>query len=495
MSENTGLSKSKYLSGIACPKILWMDENMPDLAENTASDATLRNGKQVGEVARNYFGEHTLVEFSYDKKIMCAQTVSLMESGADNIAEASILYDGLYCAVDILHKDEDGWDIVEVKSATEIKPEYLDDMAFQLYVLEKSGLKINKVYNMHVDNTYVRQGELDLQALFALEDCTGEVRLRKYDVEGNVRMIRQYLEQTAEPEQIVGLCCLPSEGCPYRQYCMAGVPTPSVFDIRRLDKKRMVELYNDGIVTFDDVLNHQVKLSAKQMLQVETAAEHLPDTIDENAIIEFLNTLRYPLYHLDFETFQQAIPEFDGQKPYDQLPFQYSLHIEYADGRLEHKEFLAKEGTDPRRAIAESLCNDIPLGVCSLAYNMSFEKTRLKELAALFPDLSDNLLDISDNMHDLMVPFQKCHYYKESMQGSYSIKYVLPSLYPNDPELDYHSLEGIHRGDEASEAFATLAFHSPAEIEEIRRNLLKYCGLDTYAMVKVLAKLREVVGA
>ncbi len=215
---------------------------------------------------------------------------------------------------------------------------------------------------------------------------------------------------------------------------------------------------------------------------------------DIDAIKKFLPTLSYPIYHLDFETFQQAVPEFIGCHPYEQIPFQYSLHVEYEDGRLEHFAFLAKEGEDPRRALAEQLVKDIPMGVCSAAYNMSFEKTVLKHLAEEFPDLSGQLMDIHDNMHDLMIPFQKQYYYSKAMQGSYSIKYVLPALWPDDPELDYHNLEGVHNGSEASAAFADMANHTPEEIEQMRENLLKYCGLDTYAMVKVLKKLKEIAG-
>ena len=175
-----------------------------------------------------------------------------------------------------------------------------------------------------------------------------------------------------------------------------------------------------------------------------------------------------------------------------QIPFQYSLHIEYEDGTLEHREFLAEAGTDPRRAVAESLCNDIPDNVCLLAYNMGFEKRVLKNLAKQFPDLSAHLMNIRKNLKDLAEPFQQKWYYTRGFGGKYTIKRVLPTLFPDDPELDYHNLEGVHHGGEASAAFATMASHTPEEIEVIRKNLLKYCGLDTYAMVKILQKLREV---
>ena len=187
---------------------------------------------------------------------------------------------------------------------------------------------------------------------------------------------------------------------------------------------------------------------------------------------------------------QPAIPQFKGTKPYQQIPFQYSLHIQYKPcGPVDHKEFLAVSGQNPLRDIAEALVRDIPFGACSIAYNKGFEQPRLKELAELFPDLADHLLSIRDNMVDLDVPFRKKNYYTKAMQGSYSIKYVLPALFPNDPELDYHSLEDVHNGGEAMTIFPKIQFMEPKEQARVRANLLKYCCLDTYAMVKVLGKL------
>lgn len=173
--------------------------------------------------------------------------------------------------------------------------------------------------------------------------------------------------------------------------------------------------------------------------------------------------------------------------------FQYSLHyIEHEGGELKHTEFLAYPGADPRRALAEQLCKDIPKGVCTTAYNMGFEKGRIKGLAEIFPDLADHLMDIHDHIEDLMIPFQKKYYYTKAMQGSYSIKYVLPALFPDDPTLDYHNLEGVHNGSEASATFKKMANMDKPELETYRKYLLKYCGLDTFAMVKVWEKLNEV---
>ncbi len=491
--DKCGLSKSKYCNGVQCPKILWMQRNMPEESTGDSQEVILDNGIEVGKLARGYFGDYKLVEDDETKPNMVLDTKELMSRGTENIAEASFIYDGLYCAVDILHKNNDGWDIVEVKSSTEVKEIYKEDVAFQYYVLNKSGVNVKNAFLMHINNKYVRYGELDLKGLFSIEDLTLEAKSRFDCVSNNIDAIRAIAMEKEEPDIDLDVYCFKPYKCSFKQYCFRKIPSPSIFDISGLYDKNKVSYYRQGIISFDDISKNVVKLNDKQRKQVDFSLKHLPDYINKSKIQGFLNTLSYPLYHLDFETFQHAIPEWDGEKPYMQIPFQYSLHIEYEDGRLEHKEFLGKEGEDPRRAIAERLCEDIPIGVCSLAYNMSFEKTRLKELAELFPDLKDHLLDIRNNMKDIMDPFKAGDYYSEAMQGSYSIKYVLPALYPNDPELDYHNLDEVHNGSEASAAFLSLARKTPEEISSIRANLLKYCGLDTYAMVKVLQKLKEVI--
>jgi len=202
--------------------------------------------------------------------------------------------------------------------------------------------------------------------------------------------------------------------------------------------------------------------------------------------------LTYPIYHLDFETFQQAIPEFKGISPFMQIPFQYSLHIEHEDGKLEHHEFLADDSVDPREELAKKLCNDIPRDVTVLTYNKHFEKGVIKKLASEYKEYSSHLLAISDNIKDLMAPFQKKQYISPSMMGSYSIKYVLPALVP-DMKDAYESLEGVQNGTDAMSAFATLSSLDTDEKQKMRSSLLEYCKLDTLAMVKILEELKRVV--
>ena len=228
-------------------------------------------------------------------------------------------------------------------------------------------------------------------------------------------------------------------------------------------------------------------------LQIKHEMQDLESHVNREGIKEFLDTLWYPLYFLDFETTQSIIPEFVGTKPYAQIPFQYSLHyIEREGGELHHKEFLAVSGENPLRGISERLCEDIPEDACVIVFNKRFERGRLGELASYFPDLSKHLNKIKGNIRDLMIPFRKGYYYNRKMEGSHSIKKVLPAIFPDDPSMDYHNLEGVHNGGEAMDLFPKIKDLPEEEQIIARKNLLKYCELDTYATVKIWQELTRV---
>ena len=231
----------------------------------------------------------------------------------------------------------------------------------------------------------------------------------------------------------------------------------------------------------------------KRQRQLEYYLQDKGTYIEKENIQEYLKQLSYPLYFLDFETMKSVIPKYIGTKPYQQIPFQYSLHyIEKEGGELKHKEFLGISGTDPRREIAEQLIKDIPMNVCVTAYNKSFECGRIKELAEAFPDLATHLLNIKDNIVDLIDPFRAGYYYNKLMGGSFSIKSVSPAINPGDPSLDYHNLDEIHNGGEAMTIFPKIKDMPPEQQEITRHNLLKYCELDTLSMVKVWEELVRV---
>jgi len=307
---------------------------------------------------------------------------------------------------------------------------------------------------MHINNKYERIGGLEIQKLFAVEDCTEEVKEKQKDLYANIKRIKEIAGADAEPDIPMGKHCDEPYACPYKSYC-AG-------------EEERADIEEGG------------------------AEYEKPPAVDKRAIRAFLDTLSYPLYFLDFETFKETIPSYDRERPYMTIPCQYSLHIQAREGaEPEHREFLAEAGTDPRRLIAERLCADIPKGVCVLAWYMSFEKTRIKELADLFPDLAPHLMAIHGNIKDLIEPFKKHAWYSGAQEGSNSLKKVVPAMFPNDPELNYDDLDLIHSGGEAMDAFADLPNKSDEEQKRVRAALLAYCRLDTLVMVKILQKLYE----
>ena len=489
------LSKSKYCSGVQCPKMLWLKKNKPEAFDDSVMrEAVLQTGSEVGDLAMGLFGAFVEVPFD-DLGEMIETTEKLLAAGTPVIAEASFSYEGLFCSVDIL-KNLGGRrvELCEVKSSTTEKEIYFHDIAYQYYVLTQLGFAVERACLVHINNKYVRRGALDLQQLFHVADLTEQVRVMQAEVEENLDRIEDYLSREDEPSDDIGPQCFSPYDCGFWGYCTRCLPKPNVFDVAALQKNKMFECYREGIVSFAD-LTACGRLNAKQRQQVEHELGGCPPAIDEDAIRQFLSRLSYPLYFLDFESFQPAIPLYDESRPFEQIVFQYSLHyIEREGGALQHREFLAYPGEDPRRKLAEQLCRDIPRDVCTTAYNMTFEKGRIKELAALYPDLAEHLMNIHDHIVDLMIPFRQRDYYCRAMQGSYSIKYVLPALFPDDPSLDYHNLEGVQNGGDASAVFGKMADMAPDELALWRGRLLKYCGLDTFAMVKVWEKLNEAIG-
>ena len=453
MAVSTALSKSLYCLGVQCPKMLWLKKHKPDLFDDsTMNQAVLETGSEVGDLAMGLFGPFTEVKKDDESK-MIFETERLIAAGEKTIAEASFAYDGLFCSVDILKNLGDKkFELYEVKSSTEVHDIYLHDVAYQVYVMEKCGFSVQKASLVYINNKYIRGKELETDKLFAIEDLTDTVRQMQTEVKDRIAELKACISTTEEPVLKLGKYCFSPYDCGFWKYCSKDLPSPNVFDVSSMQTRTKFKYYDQGIISFEDLLK-KADLNAGQKLQIQHALADLADYIETDKVRAFLDTLSYPLYFLDFESFQPAIPIYENSWPFEQITFQYSLHYyEEKGGELKHKEFLAEAGKDPRRELAEKLCEDIPLNVCTLAYNMQFEKTRIKELSKLYPDLADHLMNIHDNIIDLMIPFQQKQYYTKAMQGSYSIKYVLPALFPNDPSLDYHNLEGVHNGSEASAA-------------------------------------------
>lgn len=508
------LSKSRYTLFSQCPKAVWLRTYKPEMAEvDEALQARFEKGNEVGDKAMGLFGDFKEVtvkkaDGSLDLTKMMELTQQYMAEGVENICEASFNYEGNYCAVDVLHKEKDGWAIFEVKSTSfpmfnekKTKLEkYAPDIAYQKWVLTQCGIHVTGTYLVCLNSDYVREGDLDIEQLFVTKDMSELVENEYLKVPARVSQAMKVINNETEPDIDIDKQCDKPYHCAFFNYCKEqhGVPTPSVFDVygghigcKKEDSfyiSQKLKLYHEGKMSFEDIKDEPLR--HVQRLQVEGKP-----FIDKKGIREFLNTLSYPLYFLDYETMQDPIPQFSGVKVYAQITFQYSLHIKRSEtADYEHTAFLAESnGQDPRRALAEQLCKDIPKDVCILAYNKKFEENRTKELAALYPDLADHLLNIARNIKDLLDPFQAGYYYLPAMGGSFSIKKVLPALFPGEPELDYHNLdERVQNGGDAMTIFPKMLKMSPEEVQSVRTALLEYCKLDTWAMVKVWQKLIEV---
>lgn len=487
-SRPTGLSKTLLLKGLQCPKALWLAKHPPafEFPPQPDLEARFAAGHQVGELAQQLFPGGVEVPFAgLSVAAQVARTAELVESGRRVIYEASFAFDGIFVKVDILVKAGDGWQIHEVKMGTSVKPVNLDDVAIQYHVLTGCGLPLSGAFLVHINNQYVRQGPIDVPQLFTGEDVMDEVLARQPQLPGIVADLRETLVGE-EPGIDIGPHCSDPYDCDFIPYCWQHVPDNSIFALRGNGVKKW-DLYRRGIVDFADIPLAELNANQRQQVVATLQQEH---SIDPAGVRTFLDTLWYPLCHLDFETCNAPIPLFDGTRPYQQVPFQYSIHVQDAPGAApRHHEYLARPGVDPRRELSEQLLAAIPANACVLTYNQAFEKGVLRELAARFPDLAPAIEARLANVRDLMVPFRRRDVYRWRMNGSYSIKEVLPAMVP---ELSYQGM-AIGDGQAAMDAYHRMcALEDGEALEQLRRALLAYCRMDTLAMVRILGELEQL---
>jgi len=480
------LSKSLYTRGLQCRKSLYLDRHRPELraAPSSELEALWKSGHEVGDFAQMLFPGGVIVPFDgMTRDEQLAKTREEIDRGTKAIYEAAFSYNGVFVKADIIVRNRGYWDLYEVKSATSVKEHYWDDVAVQYYVLSGCGLPVHKAYLVHINNSYVREGDIVPEELFVTQDITGVVKEKQASIPEELAGMRAMLLGEM-PEIDIGPHCEDPYECDFMSFCWEHVPGNSVFSLRGRGIDRW-ELYRQGVVKLEDVPLDSLNLM--QRMQVEYFLDR-KSHVDPAKIREFLKKVRYPACFLDFETFGSAIPLFDGTRPYQQVPFQYSLHRIDAEGEAEkHFEYLAYPGSDPRQEIAEKLAGEIPEGARVFVYNMAFEKRVLRELGESIPKLRKALNAVSEGMVDLMEPFKRRDIYHWRMNGSYSLKSVLPVLVP---EMKYEELE-IRDGAMASEAyFAMEEITDPAELSRLRAALLAYCRQDTLGLVRLLEKMR-----
>ena len=490
---NTRLSKSTFIRGLQCEKSLYLYKHNYKLKDAISSSlqAVFDQGSNIGVLAQEMFPNGVDASpVSHFKMVESVhKTLEYIVRGESIIYEATFLYDDVLTALDILVKDHEGWKAYEVKSSTKVSETYIKDAAIQYYTITNSGTELVDISIIHINNQYIRNGDVDIDQLFSIESVYDQVIEFLPNIPNEVSRLKNVIASHEMPQIDIGPHCSKPYDCDFKGTCWKHIPDYSVFDISRLSKEKKFDLYKEGIITLDQINLNNTLLNPSQVLQVQSEVQGTIQ-IDKNKIKDFKNNLSYPLYFLDFETFGPTVPKYNGSRPYQQLVFQYSLHIQDSlNPELIHREYLGNPDEDPRIGFIEQLIKDCGNSGDILVYNIGFERGKLHDLIEVFPQYYDELRKIIDRLKDLMIPFQQKWYYTPEMKGSYSIKHILPALVP---ELSYKDLK-ISNGSTASNTFLAMVNGTfEGDIEDTRRQLLDYCKLDTYAMVRIIDRLLHV---
>ena len=479
------------------PAWLWLKKH--DKYKLPQPDANLQAlfdmGNEFEKYAEQLFPEATRLGFSdyYQYLDLPKRTLYALEQGAKTIFQGRFEADNITCIIDVLDRVSDTeFDLYEIKASTEPKPEHEHDLAFQVIVLEGAGIKIRNVLVINVNNQYVRDGEINIKELSKTTDVTKKVRGKMEATGVGIQRAIKVVESSERPDispryaDFGGF----NEWMDIYKNLVGDVDTYSIYNLFSPGATRIGELEDLGINLIKDIPD-DFKLSEKQQLQVE-ATKSDKQYIDKESIAEFLKNLTYPLYFLDYETFSGLIPQFDGIRPYQNVPFQYSLHIlESAQARLVHKEYLHTDNTNPAKPLIEQLKRDIGDSGSIIVWYQSFEKGCNETLAGMFPEHENFLSALNGRIEDLIIPFAKNMFVDKDFFGRASIKYVMPALVP---ELSYKSL-AIQEGGSASRIWMETVFENKNadDKDKIMSDLIEYCKMDTVAMVKILERLEKEI--
>ncbi len=475
------------MSGLQCPKYLWLLFNDPSkISEPDASTQYIFDaGHRLGELAKRLFPNGIDIP-SADFMGNLNQTRKLLKENRP-LFEPAFYVDSVYSRLDILSPIANGiWDIYEVKGSTTVKDENIDDVAFQRHCAIKGGLEIRNCYLVHVNNRYVKNGEIEPEKLFAIEDITDRVQAIAGGVEDKANEMFETIASTSYPDIGVGPHCSEPYDCPVKG-CWESLPENNIFDLHRGGKK-CFDLLNQGILHISEI-PPEIKLSNVQRIQQACEISGIYH-VDKPAIQDFLNSLQYPIYYFDFETFNPMIPLYDGTRPYQKIPFQFSVHVVEKEGANPvHHSFLAYGDADPRSELLEALKKGLGERGSIVVYNQTFEKGVLAELGESFPEYSSWVAQIHDRIVDLYIPFRNFSYYHPLQKGSASIKHVLPAL----TGKSYDGLS-IAKGDDASLMFFKMVSGAltTKETMQDRKDLELYCGLDTEGMIWIVEGLDKL---
>ena len=476
------LSKSRILSGLQCQKRLYLEIHHPDYATtNAGTKARFRTGDVVGEIARQMAPAGVFLDDSYTLREALDETTRLLaQQNNVVIFEATFSADCLLVRGDILTQNGSDYRLYEVKSSTSVKDYHLKDCAIQSWVMEQAGYPLTEVYLRHINNQFVYTTPGDYEELFKDEPISHLIADLKSQVpEWQARF--QLMLAGDLPDIEPGDHCSKPFSCPFKSHCCTQEQTDYPASSLPRAGKLASQFMEEGILEIRDIPENRLKNTKHKRIREAVLSGKAYIGPEAASII---NALPYPRYYMDFETISFAVPAWIGTRPYRQLPFQWSCHIEQADGSLEHHEFLDVSGDSPMKSFTASLLDSVGDEGPVLVYNASFERMILNDMAIFFPEYAEQIAKIIERMVDLLDITRK-YYYHPDMHGSWSIKAVLPTI---APELDYANLEGVHHGGEAQFAYLECIAGNIDEEkkQQIIWNLKRYCELDTYAMVAMV---------
>jgi hypothetical protein len=485
------LSKSKLLAYRQCPKRLWLEVHRPELREDSeATQARFLAGYQVGDIAKRIYdpqGKATIIDVETEGfDAAFARTANLITHSEWPVFEAGFRANGALAFIDVMlpkfDSEQLAWKMVEIKSSTCVKDYHRDDIALQAFVVRSAGVKLKSIALAHVDSSWVYPGNDDYRGLLKENDLTSESFARFGEVRGWISEAQRIVAQPTEPVMAVGAHCYDPFECGFCNYCNRDKPQSEypIHWLPRLHYTKRERLAEQGVDDLrgvpDDLLTDKQSLIKKHTLAKTIF-------FDANGAASDLAPYSFPAYFLDFESIQFAVPIWKGTRPYQQITFQFSLHILPESGQLSHSAFLDLSGDDPSEALARALISACAERGPIFVYNAAFEATRIRDLAERYPDLAHQLQGINGRLVDLL-PIVRNRYYHPSQKGSWSIKVVLPAIVP---EFSYDKLDGVNDGGTAMDAFSEAIQPGTSELRkaEIEKQLLAYCRLDTFALLRL----------
>ena len=487
------ISKSKYLNGLQCHKLLWFYYNAKDQipAFDAQTQEIFDQGHLVGDLAKRLYPNGIEIAGAANDfgKLLALSKEALSQRRP--LFEAAFKSGNAFARADILNPvGKNDWEIIEVKSSTEVKDVNLHDLALQRYVYEGAGLSIAKCFILHINNEYVRKGEVESKKLFTKTEVTNEVGDLLRSVPVNLRTMQDVIRQKNFPEIEIGPHCSDPYGCPLQELCWKFLPENNPLTLYYFNKAKAFELIHNGQLDIQK-LPPSANLGDKQRIQIDAQRSRKPH-VDKEGIRKFLERIEYPLYYLDFETMGTAIPLYDDVRPYEQIAFQYSLHIVDSEGKKpRYESYLADGKSDPRLEILKKLKKLLGDHGSIVAYNAPFEKDKLKKASDVFAEYAKWYQSVEPRFLDLLAPFKSFYYYHPDQHGSASIKAVLPVL----TGKSYKGLE-IAEGGTASLEYLRVTYGDVDEKErqKVRRQLEKYCALDTEGMIWIVEELGKMAG-